>query len=534
MLKSNEEALIAAIESAERGDGSHARALFDAPATAVRPADRVALAAALSFLEAAPPLNGVQAEGAHAELRVELRASEYRLRAAAVQFEVGTLRSLLGHHERLLSARSDVQGEAIFTIGRAWLAWLDRRAPMPDLERAFRQAQDQGLARPVIELQALRALDALDRGALNEAVELSRRGSRMARAEGFPAMEILANTVLARIRRFQGRPYLTLRIITALYPHAPPVWQSWLQWEAAMAGLPLDPNVTREPAVHLATLMSALRHGADASDAVSELRQLAVEPLHWDATRALALFSASRNGGSDGTFPALRSWQAATAADVPPDLSGLAFLPPLEAKAEAVEARLVVTPDGTVTRLPAVAVRHSVNGRDALDLTEAARQPRAELGLAELASSAAGTALEDYFRNVYGFAYDPALHESMLSMNLLRMRRLLGENGTIERADGTLWLAIRRAVVLRDPRSQEDIQQRALRILAKGSLSARSLAAALGVSLRSAQRALSELQQEGAVESQKQGRTVAYQVEDTTFSEPTRSRRFDRLESNDE
>jgi predicted DNA-binding transcriptional regulator YafY len=56
----------------------------------------------------------------------------------------------------------------------------------------------------------------------------------------------------------------------------------------------------------------------------------------------------------------------------------------------------------------------------------------------------------------------------------------------------------------------------------RGSASAKDAAGELGISLRSAQAALAELAQSGACDAQKDGRNVAYVVEDTVFSEPSR------------
>jgi hypothetical protein len=62
-----------------------------------------------------------------------------------------------------------------------------------------------------------------------------------------------------------------------------------------------------------------------------------------------------------------------------------------------------------------------------------------------------------------------------------------------------------------------------LRLLSqRGTASAKEAADGLGVSLRAAQGALKALAESGACDILREGRNVAYIVEDTVFSEPTR------------
>ena len=66
------------------------------------------------------------------------------------------------------------------------------------------------------------------------------------------------------------------------------------------------------------------------------------------------------------------------------------------------------------------------------------------------------------------------------------------------------------------------VDDRVLQLVAKrGSVTAKDAAGALGIPLRSAQSALKELVEGGACKLRRDGRKVAYEVEDTTFREPT-------------
>ena len=94
----------------------------------------------------------------------------------------------------------------------------------------FDEASRKRSAAEVIESTVLRGLLALSVGAMDDAVELARRGSRMAQSECLPQLEYLANLTLARVRRYGGRPHLALHILAALARVAPPAWSGWIGW----------------------------------------------------------------------------------------------------------------------------------------------------------------------------------------------------------------------------------------------------------------------------------------------------------------
>ncbi len=133
----------------------------------------------------------------------------------------------------------------------------------------------------------------------------------------------------------------------------------------------------------------------------------------------------------------------------------------------------------------------------------------------------------DYFAEVYGYPFDTATHGAVLTMHGHRMRERVGDSAEVLRENGELWLVASRAIVLRDPRCEEPMPQRVLRVLATGGpVGSKELARTLGVPVRTIQKTLKELHADDDLVLVKDGRLVLYVVEDTTFSEPTRSRRF--------
>jgi hypothetical protein len=150
-------------------------------------------------------------------------------------------------------------------------------------------------------------------------------------------------------------------------------------------------------------------------------------------------------------------------------------------------------------------------------------QGRVETLLAILAlAPPQGLAETSAFREAYGFEFVAELHRGVFDVLLHRARAALEDAGSLERGAGTLALRAERPLLIPDPRVSQRTADRVLRLLAeRGRASAKDAAGALGVSLRTAQGALAELSDSGACEVEKDGRNVAYVVEDTVFSEPS-------------
>jgi hypothetical protein len=151
-------------------------------------------------------------------------------------------------------------------------------------------------------------------------------------------------------------------------------------------------------------------------------------------------------------------------------------------------------------------------------------QGRVETVLAILAlAGGAGLDEKDCFRAAYEFELVPELHRGVFDVLLHRVRTAVEGMAELERSGGRLALVPRCPLLVPDPRVSQRTTDRVLRLLAeRGSASAKDAAGLLGISLRSAQNALAELAGSGACDSRKQGRNVAYVVEDTIFSEPSR------------
>jgi hypothetical protein len=122
------------------------------------------------------------------------------------------------------------------------------------------------------------------------------------------------------------------------------------------------------------------------------------------------------------------------------------------------------------------------------------------------------------------------------------MRALLGSAGDIRRDEAetmaaaeagsvstsppattpSIALVLREAIVVRDMRCVLPVADRVLRSLALlGASSANSAAASLRMPLRTVQAVLQQLVAEGACTIERDGRRIAYRIEDTTFTEIT-------------
>lgn len=384
-----------------------------------------------------------------------------------------------------------------------WRSWLEgEAAPATSAER-MSAARAAGDAAGLVDATSLHALHLQAAGESAEALATARRASRMARTEARPHQELLANLTLARMRRYEGRPQLALRILGALAPHAPPPWRRWLRWEATMAGgRARADGVDPHP---LAALAGWLGPGeAPALPALADLPGA----FRWEADQALRL-----RGRGDAD-----AWRRGETHDVPPPLAGLAFR-------EGDTALVVAAPDRAAVRVIPSALDRMDRTPD-VRLVQLAPSPRVDAGIATLLLAPSELSVESYFERVYGFAYDAPTHRTMFNMHVKRMRDRLGTLGTIERDNGVS-VRVTQAFVIRDPRCAESVDSRVLRtVAARGALDARSIGRHLTLPLRTVQRVLQRLQEDADLVQVKEGRRLAYTIEDTTFSEPTRSRRF--------
>ena len=382
------------------------------------------------------------------------------------------------------------------------------------LDEAFADAKRRGAADLVVELGSLRALVAIESGDLEEGRRLARQASRMARTESLPQAEYLANVILARLRRLRGYPHLAGRILDALLALASPRWHAWIRWELALSGGRVQP----EPNDLAAALIRARR---SAIEGRREAFEIAAADVHTKAAgfqpiaREAHYFLVACDPEAESVPPALQPWARGEDARAPvglyaPDAEGsLGYV-----TASPGEPGRRILPSGR--GLAAGLLISSVKKR---------KQNRVETLASVLAlAGPEGLSEDDAFRAVYGFEYVPELHRGTFDVALHRARATLSEVGRLERTGARVRLELKVPLIVPDPRCAEPVEARLLRALAGGITTAKAAAEAAGVSLRQAQAALQSLAEDGACVAEKEGRRMAYRVEDTTFAEPTRAR----------
>jgi hypothetical protein len=398
------------------------------------------------------------------------------------------------------------------------------------------QASKERVAAVVIDASTLRAFAALTAGDLAEATMLARRASRMARTEGMPQPEYLAHLVLARVRRMTGHPHLATRILEALVRVASPVWAGWIRWELVFSGsmelafpgeLPSAPAEHTSHAWRMAWKLAELHHAAErgdrpAFDATGNALARWVEsfpPLR-DELEAARSACDPRRAPID---PEVASWITGTTAETPAPLHGLCTRTSSDAAEESAMAYALRAEDGSRRRVMRLGRALAESPRIAV-----LRQTRRKQGRVETILAVLVLAMDDgvdeavAFEEVYGFSYEPEIHKGVFDVLLHRTREYLGEHGRIERTGGRVRLFLGRPILVPDPRCSQPIQDQLLRAIAAArGATAKDVAKAIGVSVRTAQAALTELAADGACLVDKDGRRVAYRVEDTTFSEPT-------------
>ncbi|MFK8002014.1 MAG: winged helix-turn-helix domain-containing protein [Polyangiales bacterium] len=449
-------------------------------------------------------------------------------RAATLRLDGAGVSSCVAYARQLAQDHPGACDELALGVSAAWEAWVLGAPNAESVEALALQGRARGDAQVAVEAQVLRGLHELALRRVADAVQTLRRASRMARVEGVPNLEVLAGIALARARRFQGRPQLALRILRAVAPHAPPPWRRWLSWEAALSGARFAGGRAD------ATILGALLRACDASEqGHADGSRVSLESLSKGAESFAALSQEARAAaallsvGECTDAPAdVAAWIRSEVSEVPPAFRGFIFASHIEEAGESC-ALLLAPTQGSARRVLARSVRLAMAlGYDA-DSAAAPTHPRTDSGLATLAFGRGALPLGVYFEQVYEYPFDSGVHRSMVNMHVKRMRERVGESAGIERDGDTIALHIKRPLILRDARCEETIEDRVLGVLARSDAkSASELARELKIPLRTVQRILRELQVDAGVEQHKEGRKVRYAVEDTTFSEPTRTRRF--------
>ncbi len=436
-----------------------------------------------------------------------LEVAALRLDAPAVQRLASTVDDI-----RPRDAREQVWLE----LARAFAALCrGHELPEPQLAELERRAREGRCAEQVLGAATLRVFAAADDERPYEAIEHARRAFRMARTEGLPQAEYRAGWALARQRRLAGRPYLATRILVAQRGYAPSSWHPWIDVERILANGPVDGVSSQSPVEDLVAVLDAARLGdapGFSSGVARALQALAAfAPLRGDVLDAVAALGGSELGSPRAAVAAWCDGQQPFG-PAPGGLAGLAGVP---------LAAVVGRPRSAGRRLLGLGI--GLLGPD-VDRGPLSDKPgRTESLLAALAlAGPAGLPEEDLFSVVYGFSYNPALHRGAWDVALHRARTGCADVGVLHRSEGRVGLEVKRPFVVPDPRCQRSHEDRVLqRIAAESGSSARDLAGALGLSLRTVQDALRELVNVGACRQHRDGRRVIYSVEDTTFQEPT-------------
>lgn len=436
---------------------------------------------------------------------------------------------------RLAEAAGDTHALGWLTVGEAW---LDVARGASDRAEGLAQdattwASEHGIAPVVIESTVIRALCAESRGDTDEATNLARRAMRMARAEDLPQWQYLASLVLARIRRLNGMPHLTARILTPLLQVAPRHWHGWITWEALMAGaFSVNEGVVlddvNDPGQEVRTLRDFL-DAAVAGDsprfrgAAATLSAINAPWLSRMHDAKLALVAVDAGQELDDTPEPLRAWFVGQSTIPPGELEGLC-LDLLSNPSDPGPAACVVAGPGiTARRVAGVGEKVSdMDHRVGRVRGKAERTPKALAAMALAGTE--GIAREDLFRSVYGFEFREELHRSLIHKLTQRAREAVEGFGEVRLdPDNRFFLELTGAVLIPDPRCERSLDELMLQAIAPaGGQSAQDAADGVGVPLRTAQAALKRLVESGALVMEKQGRKVSYRVEDTTFSEPTK------------
>ncbi|MEZ4219915.1 MAG: hypothetical protein R3B13_03230 [Polyangiaceae bacterium] len=470
-----------------------------------------------------------------------IRAARDGLLAALLAFDAPAVTAYAKVAAQLVPGLSD--GDVLTTeMCGAWQHFTSKQ--FEDCENRcaeiIARAPKLNAARTMVEAQALRALCRLLDDTTEQALALGRRASLAARSEGIPHAEFLAHGVLARSRRYAGQSHLALRILEALRPVVTAPWRGWLAWEWLMSGgdpasalRDLDStasNFATDSARTLAALLQAAmsKEGSAAGELLETLGTRATfAMIEHDATCLVA--AASPNTPSPSTE--VEAWRYGAQNAMPRALDGLRLRGDGGQDEESAAAYVLYTAEGRGSRVLHWGLSSAPTG-GALRIKQSKRaQGRVETVLSVLAL-AGPTGLEESecFAATYGFPFVPELHRGVFEVLLHRARATLGDAGSIHKHDERLELRSEGSLIIPDPRVSQLTRDRVLRVLSeKGQASAKEMAKHLGISLRSAQGALAQLSEQGACETQKQGRSVAYVVEDTVFSEPTLRLRADQL-----
>ncbi len=457
-------------------------------------------------------------------------------RAAILSHQLDELEAWTALQQRLTTDCGDPWAVTWSKLSSAWLALGQSDVARAEelVEQAQALASRDGIAPAVIEATALRALCAEAQGDVSEATALARRGSRMARTEDLPQWQYLANLVLARMRRLNGVPHLTTRILQPLFQAAPVQWHGWVAWEALMAGaLPLSREIALDSAHDpsdqvrgLQQLLDAASRGESAAFSEAADRLVALDKV-WSSRQrdvALALTAIDARRRVDDADGVLEAWCLGRETAPPNAIKGLCIDLQSDPGDPGPAAFVVCSSDDSQPRRVAGLGEPLIEADAQIPRLRGAPERTLSTIAAIALAGPQGVTRSQLFKTVYGFDYDPELHRDLFKVLVYRGRKELGDLGELKTVDDdTYAIQPSGTLVIPDPRCEQSLEDRVLRALARrGAQSARETAEENGLPLRSAQRALKHLVENGALVVERARNAVTYRVEDTTFSEPTK------------
>lgn len=487
---------------------------------------RLALASACWFADLAPHALVTLEQLArleHADVeprRALLPAARALGRAHALAFDAPGLAAADAQQQRLALGLGDPEAVLGCALSSLWCAvggGSDDQT-VQAAQALARDARAAGLAAFLVEATALQALALGAVGSLEEALEVARRAARMAQTEGLRQEQYLTGLVLARVRRHVGQPHLASRILSSLRQYASTPWHNWIDWELALSsGAATVARPT--PPAPIADAFTRWAWAAEQGDAAvfsataSEIDQqvAAWSPARIDWRRARAVLDVARPSAD----AELDEWRAGASSEVPFGLG------PLLGR-DAPFAYVIAGGGAVPLRVGRRGVPLQVPASRVPDGTQSKQQRAFTLVSVVALAGDEGIEEEAAFKLTYGFSFQRELHRDVFNVLIHRVRGVLEGFGQLERGEGRLRLRPEQLAALPDPRCAQPLGDRVLSFVSRaGGARAKEISQSLGVSLRSAQQALEVLVDDGACQRSKQGRAVAYQVEDTTFREPT-------------
>lgn len=443
-------------------------------------------------------------------------------RAALLSGDLPGLETWLEVHQRV-AAGADGPGAIWLGVGR-WFAWI-LRGELDDYDKLGAlesRALAHGIAPLVVEAAALRGLAALLCGDIGAATAIARRAARMARTQGLPQQEYLANLVLARVHRRTDRAHLALRIVTALERVVPTVWYPWLAWERMMSGGGLSAgqvNLTTsagKAARALAAFIDACRRG-DAEGLVRS-REIAHHAFGdvalWRRDLDLLDSAIDPTVHSVAVGGQVGEWCRGAGGAPPEGLLGVARDPHDDVNV----AYVIAAPDAFPRRVLGLA------GALVGPILQSSRPARVETAIAVLAlAGTEGLDKNAYFRRVYGGQLAGPDHHGSWDVLLRRVGQLLGDRAEVLREGEHFELRVHAPFAVPDPRCSESLEDTLLRTLSDGRATVSSLADRVGVPENTLRGVLDRLVEDDACVAEKSGARVEYRVEDVSFPAPMRT-----------